>query len=716
MPSTFLVRRVGNTENSRYDGGRAARPAGSVFAAGVVGAVLLAWAAAFAPMATAQGDQADDSGGESQAAIVMDASSSMLEPDEGGTRMDVAKRAATELVDSLPETANVGMLAYGTGVSDAPENQERGCEDIRTLAPVGRVDKDGLKREVDGLQAQGYTPIGNALRVAGDELSGEGERSIILVSDGIDTCAPPPPCEVAKELAGEGIGLAVHVVGFKADEATRQELECIAGETGGSYRQADDAAALTESLKFLTQRAMETYETAGTEFEFADNPDEAKYLGEGLYQTEVTTHAGSASEAEEQFFRVAVPEGMHARVAVTPLPLINENSVRGGQGVGARLDGVNESDSDCTGRDRSTYGSTQAGGFNSAESASLYIDGDDVDGCAMDEWAVQAQFSSLDLGGDSRPENIPVEVSVQFEPALTDEEVAALPAGSSGSAPELSDLPLAEPRPVSGGNSFGNATAITEGTYSDSMVPGETRYYSFPVEWGQRPQVTFKAPPSVRDTNENMGIGIFGPMRNGVADETLHFYDEEKTKNVAVDRSIEYSNRFENEGGKDRALAGTHYVALSMRVDSQDPGGVEQPFEFAVAAPGEPSEGPDWEPLNEPGPEPADTPPSSSGAAHSESADGTDSVNDNDVAASAAGDDDGTNMWLIVGGGIIAAVAAVAAFAAVLLSRGKRRNAADGRWGQPGQYRSQGPQGPQEQQGPQGHQGFNGYPDQHGSR
>lgn len=687
MPSAFLVRRVGSTENSGYDGGRAARPARGAAAAGVVGAVVLAWMAAFAPMASAQGGQEGTSGEDAQAAIVMDASSSMLEPDEGGTRMDVAKRAAAELVDSLPDTANVGMLAYGTQVNDAPENHERGCEDIRTLAPVGRVDKEGLKGEIDSLQAQGYTPIGSALRAAGGELSGEGERSIILVSDGIDTCAPPPPCEVAKELAGDGIGLAVHVVGFKADEATREELECIAGETGGSYRQADDAAALTESLKFLTQRAMESYDTAGTEFEFAENPDEAKYLGEGMYQTAVTTHAGSATDADELFFRVAVPDGMHARVAVTPLPVINENGARGGQGVGARLDGVNESDSDCTGRDRSTYGSTRAGAFTSAESASLYIDGDEVDGCAMDEWAVQTQFSSQDLGGDSRPENIPVEVSVQFEPALTDDEVAALPAGSSGNEQELPDLPFSEPRPVSGGNSFGNATPITEGTYSDSMVPGETRYYSFPVEWGQRPQVTFKALPSVRDTNENMGIGIFGPMRNDVADETVPFYDDEKTENVVVDRGIDYNNRFENEDGKDRALAGTHYVAVSMNVKSQEPGGIEQPFEFAVAATGEPSEGPDWRPVEEPGPEPSDTPPSSSGAEQSESAAGADSENDgDDVATSAAEGDDGTNMWLIVGGGIIAVLAALAVLAAVLLSRGKGRNSAGKQWGQPGQH------------------------------
>ena len=70
------------------------------------------------------GAQAAGASGEAASnaalAIIMDASSSMLQPDEGGTRLDVAKRAATDLVDLLPDTARVGMLAYGTQESDAP--------------------------------------------------------------------------------------------------------------------------------------------------------------------------------------------------------------------------------------------------------------------------------------------------------------------------------------------------------------------------------------------------------------------------------------------------------------------------------------------------------------------------------------------------------------------------------------------------------------------
>ena len=94
-------------------------------------------------------------------------------------RVHAAKQAANQLVDSLPETAVMGMLVYGASESNAPDNRERGCEDIDVLAPVERIDKETLRGEIDGLEPQGYTPMGNALRAAADELGSEGERSII---------------------------------------------------------------------------------------------------------------------------------------------------------------------------------------------------------------------------------------------------------------------------------------------------------------------------------------------------------------------------------------------------------------------------------------------------------------------------------------------------------------------------------------------------------
>lgn len=229
----------------------------------VVTLLLAAWTIGFsaipAPVAAAQ-DSPSPSGverpaptgeggkGEAKAELIMDLSGSMLADDAGGTRLDAAKRASTELIDSLPDDALLGMLVYGQRESSDESNRERGCQDIEVLSPVQKVDKEGLKSRIAGLEAQGYTPIGNALRKAADELGPDGERSIILVSDGIDTCAPPPVCEVAKELAGQGVGLTIHTVGFKVDEEARAELECVAQVSGGQSMTADDATQLADHM------------------------------------------------------------------------------------------------------------------------------------------------------------------------------------------------------------------------------------------------------------------------------------------------------------------------------------------------------------------------------------------------------------------------------------------------------------------------------------
>ena len=606
---------------------------------------------------------------DAELAIIMDASSSMLQPDEGGTRLDVAKRAATYLVDSLPDSARVGMLAYGTQVSDAPENHAPGCEDIRALAPVGAVDKERLRGEIAGLEARGYTPIGNALRAAADELSpGAAERSIVLVSDGIDTCAPPPPCEVAAELADEGVGLAVHVVGFRADEATRAELECIAGATGGAYRQADDAATLSDSLTFLAKRAIVGYETAGTEFEFADTPDEALFVGQGLYRTTMPSSVGvSLGESPERYIRLAVPEGHRAWVSLTPLPGIDLGVLGGGQGVNARLSAENSSSADCT--STTDIAQTSGGGFEPPGSAVISVGGQDAgDGCDGAQWTVAAQVLT---GSRGHVEDIELEMSVQFEP-LPGDESGTWAAGDHGSAADPAPADTSAPQPVAGGNSFNNAAEISEGAFSDAIVPGEFRYYRFPAEWGQRPVVTVRTGPSVREAADTLYANVYGPVRHEIAGGYESFYEYPGELTIAADRPINFRNRDANAGGASVAIAGQHYVAVSMNVAGSGPLGVEQPFEIGVRLDAQPSEGPDWVPVNEPGPTPSSSPIGMEAAAPSgEATQGDDDDDDRNLVA-APDEDSGLPGWGVpVGVGVVLLLVAGAGW--WFSSRGRSR-------------------------------------------
>lgn len=99
-------------------------------------ALAIGWTA-WPALAQNSSESAEAATEGSKIALIMDASDSMNEEDvDGGTRLDAAKRASQQLVDSMPETAQLGMLAYGASESNAPDNRERGCQDIDVLAQL----------------------------------------------------------------------------------------------------------------------------------------------------------------------------------------------------------------------------------------------------------------------------------------------------------------------------------------------------------------------------------------------------------------------------------------------------------------------------------------------------------------------------------------------------------------------------------------------------
>lgn len=206
--------------------------------------------------------------------LIMDASGSMNADDgTGQPKIEAARQALTELITGLPEDATVGLRAYGHRTPNT--DREAGCQDTELLVPVGRDNQSDLQHAVDGLQASGFTPIGTSLRAALDDLPPDTLRTVILVSDGIDTCAPPAACETARQIIAEGVELRVETVGFQVDAAAEEELRCIAKVTGGTYRPAESAEELARELRANI--------ATGTPIEGGPTPAEAVLIEPGQY-------------------------------------------------------------------------------------------------------------------------------------------------------------------------------------------------------------------------------------------------------------------------------------------------------------------------------------------------------------------------------------------------------------------------------------------------
>ena len=153
--------------------------------------------------------------------LVVDASKSMKADDGSGQpKMAAAKAALNTLVDELPDDAKVGLRIYGSEVSGT--GKAAGCADTKLVSPVAPLDRPGLKSAIDAITPKGFTPIGRSLQSAAQDLGTAKQKTVVLVSDGGDNCAPPAPCGVARDLAKGGVALKIQAVGFQVASSARK--------------------------------------------------------------------------------------------------------------------------------------------------------------------------------------------------------------------------------------------------------------------------------------------------------------------------------------------------------------------------------------------------------------------------------------------------------------------------------------------------------------
>jgi Ca-activated chloride channel family protein len=254
--------------------------------------------------------------------LVLDVSGSMRARDiDGQSRMSAAKQAFDDVLDSVPQGVQLGIRTLG---ADYPGNDRKtGCKDTRQLYPVGPLDRTEAKTAVATLQPTGWTPIGPALRAAADDLKGgDGTHRLVLITDGEDTCPPLNPCDIARDIAAQGIHLTIDTLGLIPDSSTRNQLSCIAEATGGTYTTVQHRQQLTTKVKQLVDRS--TDETvAPVAVKGAADCATAPVLKPGLYTDRETF-------SENRSYRVEVAPGQELRASAS---IFDDRAVNPGYGI-----------------------------------------------------------------------------------------------------------------------------------------------------------------------------------------------------------------------------------------------------------------------------------------------------------------------------------------------------------------------------------------------
>ena len=181
-----------------------------------------------------------------QAILVLDASGSMWGQIDGISKIEIAQSVVGDLLTDLPSEQSLGLTVYGHRVKGD-------CSDIETMVLPGGDTRAAIAAAVNGISPKGKTPLSDAVIQAAEALKyTEEAATVILVTDGLETCERDP-CAVGRALEENGIGFTAHVIGFDVAVEDRDQLQCLADETGGKFLSASNADELSLALSEVAE-------------------------------------------------------------------------------------------------------------------------------------------------------------------------------------------------------------------------------------------------------------------------------------------------------------------------------------------------------------------------------------------------------------------------------------------------------------------------------
>ena len=534
---------------------------------------------------------------DSELVLALDASGSMNETDSDGTpRIEAARDALHDVVDGLDEELAVGFRVFSNEISD-PEHPDA-CEDSELVVPVEGGNRGDLIEAIDSYDALGgRTPLAYALEEAAEDLGDDGQRTIILVSDGEENCVPDP-CEVAETISAQGIDLNIHTVGYNVEEEARDQLQCIAEAGDGEYFDAEDTETLKRTLERLSDRAFQPFTLVGEEAEGGANWGDAPELTPGNQYID---------EFADEKLHYRIPREMQN--SSMHVALTTHNSQGEADWVDTELqtwEGDRCDSDSMVGTEFSTRDFLRTAQLTSSRD----LDNDTgEDPCGEDDELVLA----VDFNGDDvETVGQPFEITVHEEPEASDQ--SSLIEAMERSEIEWTDMgrDAQDASDIVGGSSFNYAPTLEPGsTYDGEIMPGEALVFRVPVEWGETLQAEAFYPEPGDELSDSLsgsgissGLTLMSPMRGIIDSEFSSVLGSMATELQAQTPEVRWNNRDGQNRVEYASIAGDHYVVLTT--DHHDEGSsFPLPYRLTVQTFGDAGQGePDYAEEGTPAPDP----------------------------------------------------------------------------------------------------------------
>jgi Ca-activated chloride channel homolog len=236
--------------------------------------------------------------------FIFDASKSMWTRWQSDTKIAIAQRILSNLLDSLqsyPEL-QLGLRVYGHQKNFPPQD----CDDSRLEIPFAYNNIPKIKHRLKLIYPRGTTPIAMSLEQCGNDFPpcANCRNIVILITDGIEECSGDP-CRVSLELQKKGIILKPFIIGIGMN--FKEVFNCV-----GNYYDATSEEEFSNVLNVVIAQALNTTSAQVNLLDEAAKPTETN--------SAMTFYDAISGEVKYNFEHTMNSRGYPDTIYIDPMP------------------------------------------------------------------------------------------------------------------------------------------------------------------------------------------------------------------------------------------------------------------------------------------------------------------------------------------------------------------------------------------------------------
>lgn len=194
---------------------------------------------------------------DTETLIILDQSASMLEFYNGKPKIEYAKQAVRNILQSMPDNESIGFRTVGVHpmvmFQLITQNPNALCEATMLHNEITANNKQNINNALSGIMPSGASPLQYTLQTAinNDFYIDTRNKHIILITDGYENCDGDPCMYIRREmLQRDDLKIDIVAIGVPPDE--KGLLGCLSEATNGNFLDVETSNDIAPVVSKIT--------------------------------------------------------------------------------------------------------------------------------------------------------------------------------------------------------------------------------------------------------------------------------------------------------------------------------------------------------------------------------------------------------------------------------------------------------------------------------